>query len=291
MWWGGAASRLWQDAQALNADRPFRLPVNKTVRTRTNEQLGVWKRKKKNNWTGSVHQFSLWGKLKLLGSYDPGNIQLPVWGDSCSWLNHQNQLRKWNSLTLFWGTTHHLMQRSCSESLQTLRRARKVLSAPKMSGPFLVSQNPRMPPMPCVGKILRAWKSRITLFNKVRAERKENLLYFAIYGYEKKSRRFHEGNVASVRKKEWRMRAIRRKMQVPPLPSTRITDQVPPPACPHTENTKPAQFFCWRFRKVPQWGFFWIPVTKQFNVTHSKLETHLYSFQLLGIQKGIFRLE
>lgn len=83
---------------------------------------------------------------------------------------------------------HHppLMQRSCSESLQTLRRARKVLSAPKMSGPFLVSQNPRMSPMPCVGKILRAWKSRITLFNKVRAERKEDVLYFAIYGYEKK---------------------------------------------------------------------------------------------------------
>lgn len=134
--------------------------------------VGSVKKKKKNNWTGSVHQFSLWGKLKLLGSYDPGNIQLPVRGDSCSWLNHQNQLRKWNSLTLFWSTTHHLMQRSCSESLQTLRRARKVLSAPKMSGPFHVSQNPRMSPTPCVGKILRAWKSRITLFNKVGAERK-----------------------------------------------------------------------------------------------------------------------
>lgn len=39
------------------------------------------------------------------------------------------------------------------------------------------------------------------------------------------------------------------------------------------------------------WFFFWNPVTKQFNVTHSKLETHLYSFQLLRIQKGIFRLE
>lgn len=156
MWWGGAASRLWQDAHAVHADRPFRLPVNKTVRTRKMNSWECEKKKKYINWTWSLHQFSLWGKLKLLGSYYPGNIQLSVQGDSCSRLNHRNQLRKCNSLTLFWSTTPHLMERSCPKSLQTLRRTREVFHAPKMSGSSLVSQNTRVSPMPRVGRIERA---------------------------------------------------------------------------------------------------------------------------------------
>lgn len=189
-----------------------------------------------------------------------------------------------------WSTTHHLMQRSCSESLQTQRRTREVFSAPKMSGSSLVSQNPSI--SPCTMSWLKYWDlKRVESLCSTKWEQREkricSILQFMVV---KKPQNVSWGECCFSGEKGIKNETHEEKNAGPS--SIRITGQVPPPACPHTENTKPSQFFYWGFRWVPQSFFFQSSnKTIQRNITHTKLETHFYCLQLLGIQKGIFRLK
>lgn len=159
-------------------------------------------KKKKINRTWSVHQFSLWGKLKLLGSYYPGNIQLSVRGDSCSRLNHQNQLRKCNSLTLFevppttWCKDLALSPCRHWEGQEKCSMLRKWVVFP-------LSHKPQES-LQC-HVLVKYWEhKRVESPCSTKWGQREKIIYSILQFIvtKKKSRRFHEGDVASVGKKE-----------------------------------------------------------------------------------------